>query len=198
LEYAATHDGDTLWWRKRPEIQGEIPFGKTTARWIVYSRLMIGNQADTLLARIAAGTLAPTRMMIEDDMVTAEQLAELGWVLNEISNCPVLAKFDAPKLSPAVKLAYASAIDVLPPIISVLPDEISYVRKHISTSASKTSLADTINVWATQLLSQIGDANPTWLHWHTAPYAWAFENGGNLWTISSVCTVMWSEDRAAA
>jgi len=42
FEHAQTHQGDVLWWRTRPEIRGEIPFGSTEARWYVYSRLMIG------------------------------------------------------------------------------------------------------------------------------------------------------------
>lgn len=42
LSYAATHSGDVLWWRIRPEISGKIPFGNAEAVWAVYSRLFIG------------------------------------------------------------------------------------------------------------------------------------------------------------
>jgi hypothetical protein len=48
LEYAATHSGDVLWWRFRPEIQGAVPFGQTAAAWLVYSRLAIGNSTDVV------------------------------------------------------------------------------------------------------------------------------------------------------
>ena len=53
LEYVATHSGDLLWWRARPEIFVSIPFAQTTPRWIVYSRLAIGN-AETIPASEAA------------------------------------------------------------------------------------------------------------------------------------------------
>lgn len=45
-EFVASHPGDTLWWRCRPEISGDIKFGDTEARWLVYSRLMIGRAID--------------------------------------------------------------------------------------------------------------------------------------------------------
>lgn len=42
MAYAASHEGDTLWWRQRPEIKARIRFGDTTPSWFVYCRLMIG------------------------------------------------------------------------------------------------------------------------------------------------------------
>lgn len=42
MAYAASHEGDTLWWRQRPEIKARIRFGDTTPIWFVYGRLMIG------------------------------------------------------------------------------------------------------------------------------------------------------------
>jgi hypothetical protein len=42
LDYVSANPGDVLWWRDRPEIQGNVPFGSTRLHWLVYSRLRIG------------------------------------------------------------------------------------------------------------------------------------------------------------
>ena len=83
LAKAAQCGGDTLWWRTKPEIDGRIPFGESVAQWRVYSRLLIGNIADTLIERLRRGEMGPTRNMVADNLVTAEQLNEIGWSLDE-------------------------------------------------------------------------------------------------------------------
>lgn len=84
LAYRASHDGDTLWWRWRPEIEGQIPFGESEARWRVYSRFVIGNVADTLIERLKRGEFRPNRNMIADNLITATQLEAIGWVRDEL------------------------------------------------------------------------------------------------------------------
>ena len=51
LVYVSVCRGDILWWRNRPEIDAQIPFGETKARWAVYSRLAIGDPVSTDAAR---------------------------------------------------------------------------------------------------------------------------------------------------
>lgn len=46
LDLVAASEGDTIWWRIRPDIDAVVRFGRTDARWRVYSRLTIGNTAD--------------------------------------------------------------------------------------------------------------------------------------------------------
>lgn len=84
LAYRATHDGDTLWWRWRPEIEGCVPFGETEPRWKVYSCLVIGNNADTLIERLKRGAFQPNKNMIEDHLITVAQLEAIGWVCDEL------------------------------------------------------------------------------------------------------------------
>lgn len=50
--YLSQHPGDTLWWRERPEILGDVPFGSTKPRWRVYARLRVGDAG--LIAREVA------------------------------------------------------------------------------------------------------------------------------------------------
>jgi hypothetical protein len=37
---------ELTWWRDKPEIEGRVPFGQTSARWLVYSRLMVGSHRE--------------------------------------------------------------------------------------------------------------------------------------------------------
>lgn len=86
LSYAATRTGDTLWWRERPEIVGRIFFGRTETLWAVYSRLLIGNFADTILEQIKRGEIAPRMEMVKDNVVTFEQLEAAGYTYDADNN----------------------------------------------------------------------------------------------------------------
>lgn len=79
LGYAAENPGDTLWWRIRPEIDGRVRFGDSASSWVVYCRLLIGNQADTLIERLRRGDTAPTQHMLTDGSITERDLAALGY-----------------------------------------------------------------------------------------------------------------------
>lgn len=196
LGYAATRRGDVLWWRIPPEILGRVDFGETEARWIVYSRLMIGNEADTTLARISAGTLRPTKAMIDDKVVTAEQLAELGWLPDKADGWPVLSKFDAEKLPEDAKRAFASVIESLPPIVN-LPDALPRSLFHLSTSFRAPTLSEAITGWGKELRRQIEGTNPTRLWWRVGPFGdnqCVFDpDGKQSWVVYSRCFVVLSE-----
>lgn len=200
LEHAATHKGDVLWWRTRPEVRGQVGFGETTARWIVYSRLMIGNEADTPLARIAAGTLRPTKNMVIDNAVTAEQLAELGWVMDGRGfDQPELSKFDAEKVPTDAKLAFAATIEALPPVVAA-PEEIPGAFLHIQTSWAAPTLAKAVAGWGQELLRQIGDANTKSLWWRVVPYAdnmTDFLEDEARWVVYSRCSIALSGESPA-
>jgi hypothetical protein len=86
LAYAATRSGDLLWWRERPEIEGRVPFGKTETAWRVYSRLLIGNVADTIIERIRRGEIPPRVEMIKDHVVTLEALVVVGYSYDAATN----------------------------------------------------------------------------------------------------------------
>ena len=79
LEYAATHTGDVLWWRYRPEIRGDVPFGRTEAAWIVYSRLAIGTP---FIEQVRRGEAVPNCWDVESHRITMDQLADLGLVFD--------------------------------------------------------------------------------------------------------------------
>jgi hypothetical protein len=78
LSFVAKHTGDTLWWRIRPEIDALIHTGETQPYWIVYSRLTIGNLADTFIERVKCGKIFPSGNDVKDNLITAAKLAELG------------------------------------------------------------------------------------------------------------------------
>lgn len=84
--FITQYPGDTLWWRERPEIDGRIFFGDTEASWRVYSRLLIGNAADTLIERMRRGEIAPRVEMVTDHAVTFEALAAVGYEYNAATN----------------------------------------------------------------------------------------------------------------
>jgi hypothetical protein len=86
LVFATQYSGDTLWWRERPEICGRVFFGHAEATWRVYSRLLIGNVADTLIERIKRGEIAPRTEMVKDHAVTLEALVVVGYSYNAVTN----------------------------------------------------------------------------------------------------------------
>ena len=79
LEYAATHKGDILWWRYRPEIGGGVDSRTAKPCWIVYSRLVIGTPLINLVKR---GERVPTVWDIEKGLITQEDIDAIGLVLS--------------------------------------------------------------------------------------------------------------------
>jgi hypothetical protein len=54
VKHAAAQQGDILWWRNRPEIEGVFAFGEVMPRWIIYARLLIGNKSDIVSSETPA------------------------------------------------------------------------------------------------------------------------------------------------
>jgi hypothetical protein len=205
LEYVVTHSGDVLWWRIKPEIDCRIPFGETQPRWLVYSRLTIGNEADTWLAKIADGRLRPTHAMIADNLVTIQQLAELGYVVLESGNHPMLSNFGAEKIAPDVKMAFAAVIDALPPIIKMAGDTVIENVEcfvHLQTQGEGKTLAEAVTAWGQNLLALIGPLCPSQLWWRMSPFAdnlfgLFHEDETRRWMVYSRCSISVSPESDA-
>lgn len=78
--------GDTLWWREPPEIKGAVRGLDNGATWYVYSRLLIGNAADTIIERIRRGEISPRVEMIADNVLAMKQLEDIGYTYDAASN----------------------------------------------------------------------------------------------------------------
>lgn len=201
-EYASSVRGDTLWWRVRPEINGMVRFGETEVSWYVYSRLMIGNEADTPLARIAAGTLRPTKEMLEDGIVTTEQIAKCGYEMHHVLGRPVLCRFDAPQVPAEVTRALAAALEILPPAVAELPDAPTDRLRVVHGAGMAYTLPEAITRWAENMVlwgKSHSDQIALWLHWKEQPYAEigpdVFSAGDIFWVVRSTATLVLSADQ---
>jgi hypothetical protein len=79
LAYVATHRGDIIWWRTRPEIAAHGTPGKTGPVWAVYSRLAIGTP---FIEQVKRGERAATTWDVQGGLITQEEIDGLGLVID--------------------------------------------------------------------------------------------------------------------